>query len=118
MTDIKPTNTKLPNPWISPSYPRRVHVRERGQLQSLLAHWEVRIEEARSQLASTGPDPARSRLYSQMLGARDQIADAVRRMPMEVGDLYANDDNRLKQAVASLERLFDRWSNTQGAPTG
>jgi hypothetical protein len=44
-----------------------------------------------------------------MLGGRDQIADAVKRLPMEVGDLYEEDRHRLNEAVAALERLFARW---------
>ena len=45
-----------------------------------------------------------------MLGARDQIAEAVRRLPMEVGGLYEEDRHRLDEAVAALERLSRTWS--------
>lgn len=94
----------------NPSYPQRVHVRERAEWQALLQSWETRIAEAHAQL-SRKPDPsAAARLYAQMLGARDQIADAVRRLPMEVGGLYDEDRHRVTEAVAALERLFNRWN--------
>jgi hypothetical protein len=94
----------------SPTYPQRVHVRERTQWQAVLKTWEDRIAAARQSLDSRGADrPASERMYVQMLGARDQIADAARRLPMEVGDLYEEDKHRLEEAVAALERLFARW---------
>jgi hypothetical protein len=103
------------NPQKSPTYPQRVHVRERAQWQAVLKTWEDRIAEARRSLDSRGADhPAHDRLYAQMLGARDQIADAARRLPMEVGELYEEDKHRLEEAVAALERLFERWQ-TPGA---
>ena len=49
------------------------------------------------------------RLYAQMLGARDQVAEAARRMPMETGDLYEEDHHRLEEAVAALDRVFKNW---------
>jgi hypothetical protein len=48
-------------------------------------------------------------MLHQMQGARDQIADAVRRLPMETDDLYEEDRHRLDEAVAALNRLFERW---------
>jgi hypothetical protein len=51
----------------------------------------------------------RERMYNQMLGARDQIADAVKRLPLEVGVLYEEDRHKLEEAIASLERIFTRW---------
>jgi hypothetical protein len=108
VTEIEPT--KPASIWKNPSYPRRVHVRERAQLRGTLDHWDERIEQARAQLVAGNSDPARQRLFAQMLGARDQIADAVRRMPMETGGLYDEDRSRLEQAVAALERLSARWS--------
>jgi hypothetical protein len=44
-----------------------------------------------------------------MLGARDQISEAVRRLPMEVGHMYEDDKLRLEEAEAALERLFKEW---------
>jgi hypothetical protein len=100
---------KTADPRRSPSYPQRVHIRERAQWQALLKSWEDRIAEAGRQLPSR-PDRAQAeRAYAQMLGARDQIADAARRLPMEVGGLYDEDRQRLDEAVAALERLFARW---------
>jgi hypothetical protein len=44
-----------------------------------------------------------------MLGARDQVADAARRLPSETGDLYEEDKHRLEQAVAALDRVLREW---------
>lgn len=96
----------------NPSYPQRVHVKERAELQGILAHWDAKIAEARRKLDVLGQSADRAtfdRLYAQMLGSRDQIAHAVSRMPMETGDLYEEDEHRLHQAVAALERIFKRW---------
>lgn len=100
------------NPFKSPTYPQRVHVRERAHWNSILAHWEGKIGEAAKKLEALGNHPDRAsyhRLYVQMLGARDQIAAAVRRLPGEVGDLYEEDKHRVEQAVAALERLMKGW---------
>ncbi len=97
--------------WISPSYPARVHVRERTQWQAVLDHWEARLAAARADLGRSPGDPARPRLFAQMLGARDQLAEAARRLSLEVGDLYEEDHQRLEDAVAALERLMARWSS-------
>lgn len=99
------------NPLRNPSYPARIHTRERPKWEGLLRSWEARIAQAGSELAGAAPDDPRRRLYAQMLGARDQIADAARRMPTEVGDLYEEDHHRLTEAVAALERLFARWGS-------
>ncbi len=56
------------------------------------------------------PTEATSFLLAQMSACRDQIADAARRMPMEVGDMYHEDMERLESAVAALERLFAKWT--------
>jgi hypothetical protein len=76
----------------------------------LLELWDGRIAQAGAELNGAGPDSPRGRLFAQMLGARDQIADAARRLPMEVGDLYEEDHHRLNEAVAALERTFARWN--------
>jgi hypothetical protein len=96
-------------PWRSPTYPQRVHIRERAQWQEVVGRWSERVVEAQTTLSARGNDPLLARLYAQMLGARDQIADAARRLPMEVGDLYEEDRHRLDEAVAALERLFAQW---------
>ena len=91
------------DPRRSPSYPQRVHIRERAQWASVLADWDARIAAARAQ-GVKGADSERT--FGQMSGARDQIADAAQRLPMEVGELYAEDRHRLEEAVAALERLM------------
>jgi len=98
----------------SPSYPQRVHIRERAHWQAVLAKWEARIDSARRKLADPGsatPQDGGHRLLAQMAGARDQIADAVARLPMEVGELYEEDKQRVETAEAALDRLFHRWES-------
>jgi hypothetical protein len=106
-----PTQQPVVDPRKSPSYPQRVHIREKPQWQGLLRQWEERIAEAGQKLQGLqGPGRDRAqRLYIQMQGARDQIADAVRRLPMEVGGLYEEDRLRVDEAVAALERLTKAW---------
>ena len=53
------------------------------------------------------------RLFHQMLGARDQMAEAVRRMPLETGDLYEEDRERFEAAAAALGRLFQSWDGVK-----
>ncbi|MEO6809345.1 MAG: hypothetical protein ABI353_09575 [Isosphaeraceae bacterium] len=99
-------------PYRSPSYPRRVHIRERAKLQAVLTDCEVRIADALLELNAIQPGPVRDaheRFFSQMLGTRDQIAAAAQRMPTEVGDLYEEDSHRLEEAVAALDRIFSHW---------
>jgi hypothetical protein len=100
------------DPRKSPSYPQRVNIRERAQWQGVLASWESRLAEARRQRAQSGAGS--DLLLARMEGARDQIADAVRRLPMEVGHMYEDDKLRVGEAVAALERLFAQWEGRQG----
>lgn len=95
-----------PNPLRSPSYPQRTHIRERPQWLALLQSWDERIASARSSAKKTGDDA--DKLFAQMSGARDQMRDAVNRMPMEVGDMYSEDKHKLEEAGAALERLLVR----------
>lgn len=97
------------SPLKSPSYPQRVHIRERAQWEQLLKGWDQKIAAAGHSLNAKSDKSSASKLYAQMLGARDQIADAVARLPMEVGEMYHEDHHRLEEAVAALERLFARW---------
>lgn len=90
--------------WKSPTYPERIHTRERDHWRGILEFWDQRIAEALARPANAGGDPDGPRRHARLLGARDQIAEAVGRLPMEVGALYADDRARLEQAVASLER--------------
>src|SRR5262249_47565525 len=98
----------------NPSYPARIHVGERSHWQGVLRSCEERIATARQKLDVLGPGPNRTgfeRLYAQMLGARDQVADAVRRLPMDAGDLYEEDKPRLDEAVAALDGVLKRWES-------
>jgi hypothetical protein len=106
MAEIVPTTVDARR---SPSYPQRIHIRERPVWRAVLSEWEGRIAEARRQFESKPDRAAAARLLAQMDGARDQLADAVKRLPMEVGDLYAEDHHRLENAVQALERCFARW---------
>jgi exonuclease VII small subunit len=106
-------STPAVNPLRNPSYPQRVHILERAKWQGVLASCEERIATARKKLDVLGtnsPDRARfDKLHAQMLGARDQVADAARRLPSETGDLYEEDKHRLEQAVAALDRVLRQW---------
>lgn len=92
----------------NPSYPARVHAYEAPKWRDLLAGIEARLESARSRWGAT-KDAAKKgnseRLVHQLAGARDQVADCVRRLPQEVGELYEEDHHRLEQAVAAFDRV-------------
>lgn len=106
--------TTASNPFKSPSYPQRVHARERPRWAGVLKTWEDRISEAKLKFDRIAPGPKRApyeRLYFQMLGARDQIADAAARLPMEVDSMYEEDKHKLEEGVAALERLFLKWDS-------
>ena len=109
-----PTRSQPIDPRKNPSYPQRVHIHERAHWLGQLQRCEERIEVARQKLNVLGGSPNRAafeRLFAQMLGARDQVADAARRLPMETGDLYEEDKHRLEEAVAALDRVFLRWDS-------
>ena len=97
---VAPTNV---DPLRNPSYPQRVHIRERAQWATILSDWDAKIATARAR-GGTGAESAKR--SAQMSGARDQIADAAKRLPMEVGEMYAEDRHKLEEAVAALERLI------------
>ena len=97
------------DPRRSPSYPQRVHIRERAQWQAVLAKWEARIDGPVTRSPTRPTGRGATLLLAQMSGARDQIADAVARLPMEVGEMYEEDKHRVEQAEAALGRLFARW---------
>ena len=92
------------DPRRSPTYPQRVHIRERAHWQAVLDSWDQKIAAARQSSKLSGD--AASIAFARMAGARDQIADAARRLPMEVGEMYEEDKHRLEEAVAALERLM------------
>jgi len=104
------------NPFENPSYPQRTHFAERAQLEETLRSCEQKISTVTGKLTALGNHPGRAayeRLFHQMQGARDQMADAVRRMPLETGDLYDEDHERFEAAVAALERLFQSWDGVK-----
>ncbi len=115
----KETAASLPaasNPFRNPSYPQRTHFAERPQLEETLRTWEQRISTVTGKLTALGNHPGRAtyeRLFHQMQGARDQMAEAVRRMPLEAGALYEEDHERFEAAVAALGRLFQSWDGVK-----
>jgi hypothetical protein len=103
-------------PFKSPTYPLRTHFAERAELQERLRSIEERLQAARRQIETLGSRPDRSgpeRFYFQMLGARDQVAEAVHRLPLETGALYDEDKERYNEGIAAFERAFRRWSGEQ-----
>lgn len=96
----------------NPSYPQRVHFHERPRLEEIVRSWDAKIEElghTLSQAGSSQDQEARRRLYHQMLGARDQLDGAARRMPLETAALYDEDHELFRLAEAALVRLFEQW---------
>jgi hypothetical protein len=96
----------------NPTYPRRIHFHERAKLEEALQTCDQRLNSALQKLsvvANHAQEPLFVRLYHQMQGARDQVAEAVRRLPLEVGGLYREDHERFEQAMAALERTWRRW---------
>jgi hypothetical protein len=105
------------DPRKNPAYPQRVHIQERAHWQGVLRACEERIAPYLQKLSAIVPNspdrPRFERLYAQMLGARDQVADAARRLPGEVGDLYKEDRHRLEEAVAALDRVIGKWDGSK-----
>jgi hypothetical protein len=113
-TDEHSASPRPTSPFKSPTYPPRVHFVERPELEERLRSIEERLQTVRQKLGAAGTSPARAgleRLYFQMLGARDQVAEEVRRLPLETGALYDEDNERYKEAVAAFERAFRRWES-------
>jgi hypothetical protein len=113
-----PVRTQPVSPLWNPAYPQRIHLHERAHWQEVLRSCEERIAEARRKLDLMKAGPGRAefeRLHAQMIGARDQVADAVRRLPMETGDLYSEDRHRVEEAVAALGRVLARWDSLPAA---
>ncbi len=106
------TRQSVPDPKKNPSYPGRQHLHEKAHWQSILGNAEAQIAPFSQRLSMIGNDPKRpvyERLHAQMCGARDQIADAIRRLPGETGDLYEEDKHRVEEAIVALDRLAQRW---------
>ena len=91
------------DPRFNPSYPQRTHSGERAHWESVLQLWTDRIAKLDGSVASLD-----AKTYAQIQGAKDQIAEAVRRLPGEVGGLYHEDKHRLDEAVHALERIFQK----------
>lgn len=105
-------NARPKVPFKSPTYPPRVHFAERAEMEQTLSSIDERIQAARRKLETLGERPERARMdriLFQMLGARDQVAEAVRRLPLETGALYDEDRERYDQALAAFERTHRRW---------
>jgi hypothetical protein len=116
-TSIEVVADKKLDPFHNPTYPQRVHILERPQLEQALRSCEDRILPVRQKLSALGNHPERpmyERLYHQLLGARDQVAESVRRIPLETGDLYHEDKERFEQALAAFDRLLKRWVQVGG----
>jgi hypothetical protein len=111
---IEPSSPSTDGSFRNPSYPQRTHLGERKLLEEKLHAWEGTIAAMGKKLMALGSHPQRAtyeRLYHQMQGARDQMADAVRRMPTETGDLYDEDHHRLIIAEAALTSVLKRWDS-------
>ena len=107
-----PAPSRPADPLKNPSYPQRVHAHERAHWEGVLKSCEDRVASARQKLNVLGGSarrPVFERLFAQLLGARDQVADAARRLPGETGDLYDEDKHRLEEAVAAIERVLKQW---------
>ncbi len=115
------SETNLPatsqNPFKNPTYPQRTHVKERAHWQGVLAACEAKVAEAGRVLVASPNHPRRAdleRLYAQMLGARDQVADKAKRLPLEAGGLYHEDKEKLEEGVAAMARVEARWNEIKG----
>lgn len=110
------TDTKTPqrvDPRYNPSYPHRVHTDERARWNSLQREWAERVDAAAKKLESlkNGPKGEEAhRLFVQMSGSLDQIAEAALRLPTEVGSIYDEDRHLMHEAEVALKRLYDRWN--------
>jgi hypothetical protein len=101
-------------PFKSPTYPLRIHFAEAAELKERLSSIEERLAAVRRKLDALGSHQDRAafeQLYFQMLGARDQVAEGVRRLPLETGALYDEDKERYTEALAAFERAFRRWES-------
>jgi hypothetical protein len=106
-----PRDRELPPYW-NPSYPHRPHTAERAKWAAVLDEWRTKVAAATSKLDVLGNHPRRADfeyVAAQMQGALDQIADAGRRLPGVVGEMYAEDKHKVDQAVAALGRLLTKW---------
>ena len=101
----------------NPSYPQRVHLHERARLDEALRKCDERLNSALQKLnvlANHAQKEVLVRLFHQLQGARDQVAEAARRMPLEVGGLYHEDEERFNQAMDAIERIGGAWDKAGG----
>lgn len=108
------TGSHSVDPFHNPSYPQRTHFAERTKLEETLRGVEDRMAQAAKKLAVLARDPRLvefTRLYHQMMGARDQIAECARRIPREAGELYHEDHERLDLAVKAFDRVVKQFES-------
>jgi hypothetical protein len=102
------------DPFHNPAYPARTHIHERPPLEQALQSCEERLAAARPKLLAMdagGDRELRARTFHQLQGARDQVAETVRRLPLEAGELYHEDKERFEQAVAAFDRVWRKWES-------
>jgi hypothetical protein len=117
-TDTAPrAGTRPADPFHNPSYPERTHLLDRAQLEIALRSCDERVKSALQKLNALRSHEQKSlyvRLYHQMQGACDQAAEAARRIPLEAGELYHEDQERFQQAMDALDRVWQRWEKAIG----
>jgi hypothetical protein len=109
---VNHSTTTSADPKRNPSYPARTHTSERALWQTLLSNWTKKVAAVTSQLGTLGDHPQKAEyayLAAQLQGGLDQIADAARRLPGEVGHMYEEDEQRVQYAVAALDRVIKKW---------
>ena len=102
------------SPLKNPSYPARTHFGEMPALAARLKACDDKLAAVRKKAALLTSHAKRAeyeKFVVQMQGARDQIADAVYRMPREAGALYEEDRERLEVAERSFAFLLRRWES-------
>jgi len=105
------------DPYHNPSYPERCHLLERARLEEALRSCDERINSASQKLSAVANHPQKPlfvRLFHQMQGARDQVAEAARRLPLETGSLYHEDHQRFQDAMEALNWIWRRWEKAGG----
>ena len=106
------TNRRRSSPIATPAIPSATISRNEPGSKRLCARARSGSTAARRKLeagAGLAGNADAVRLYHQLLGVRDQIAECVRRMPLEAGELYKEDKERFEHATAALERVWQRW---------
>jgi CBS-domain-containing membrane protein len=101
----------------NPSYPQHIHFADRARLDEALRSCDERLNSALQKLNVLSNHAQKDtfvRLFHQLQGARDQVAEAARRIPLEVGGLYREDEERFKQAMDAIERIRHEWDKAGG----